>query len=199
MSPLGAWGVFAIAGADGAGVPLPGAVDAVVASYVYTHNPLHAWVYVLMAAAGSTAGCIVVYIIGYLGGEVALQRRMSREKFEKTRQSFERNKFLALALPAVLPPPFPFKVFVLAAAVFEVKLPHFLVAIFSGRIVRYSVLAVLTIEFGPGIVSVATLLVRRHLLLTVVVLGGIIAAVLIVRRLRRAAVKPLEEHTSKLP
>ncbi len=185
LSPLGPWGVFAIAAADGAGIPLPGAVDAVVASYVYTHNPLHAWIYVLMAAAGSTAGCIVVYGIGYLGGEVVLERRMPREKFERIRLSFEHNKFLALALPAMMPPPFPFKVFVLAAAAFEMKLLHFLLAIFGGRIVRYGVLALLTIVFGPGIVSLVTLLVRRHLAVTLVVLAAAILAVFIVRRMRR--------------
>jgi membrane protein YqaA with SNARE-associated domain len=184
LKPLGAWGVFAIAGIDGMGVPLPGAVDVVVASYVY-NQPLMAWWYVIVAAIGSTLGCLVLYFIGYQGGEVLLRKRMSPEKFERTRQSFEKHRVLALMFPAMLPPPFPFKVFVLSAAVFEMKLSHFVVAIVGGRLIRFAVLALLTIKFGPEVVQFIGNTVRRHLVAVGLLFLALIAIGWLVKRLRR--------------
>lgn len=185
LKPLGAWGVFAIAGIDGMGIPLPGAVDAVLATYVY-NRPVLAWLYVLIASVGSALGCLVLYFIGYQGGEVLLRKRMSPQKFERTRRSFEEHRFLALMLPALLPPPFPFKIFVLSAAVFEMTLPHFLLAIFSGRLIRFAIISLLTIKFGPHIVTFIGTSVRHHfgmILLIVAVLAGL---GMLVRRMRRS-------------
>lgn len=184
MKPLGAWGVFAIAGIDGVGIPLPGAVDVVVATYVYS-NPMLAWLYVIVASAGSALGCLVLYFIGYQGGEVLLRKRMSPEKFEKTRVSFENHRFLALMFPAMLPPPFPFKIFVLSAAVFEMRLSHFLIAIVSGRLIRFALLALLTIRFGPQIVTFTATAVRQHIGLVLLIIAAILGMVLLLRRLRR--------------
>lgn len=184
LKPLGAWGVFAIAGIDGVGIPLPGAVDVVVATYVYS-NPMLAWLYVIVASAGSALGCLVLYFIGYQGGEVLLRKRMSPEKFEKTRVSFENHRFLALMFPAMLPPPFPFKIFVLSAAVFEMRLSHFLIAIVSGRLIRFALLALLTIRFGPQIVTFTATAARQHIGLVLLIIAAILGMVLLLRRLRR--------------
>jgi membrane protein YqaA with SNARE-associated domain len=92
------------------GVPL----DPVVATYVY-QNRSHALLYPVMAAAGSAAGYVILYWIGYKGGEALLIKRMSRAKFERIRASFDRHEFWALMVPSMLPPPFPFKAVVLAA------------------------------------------------------------------------------------
>jgi uncharacterized membrane protein YdjX (TVP38/TMEM64 family) len=64
--------------------------------------------------------------------------------------------------PAMLPPPFPFKLFVLAASAFEMRFTHFLAAVFAGRFVRFFVLAILTIQFGPQVVHLVGSLVRQH-------------------------------------
>src|SRR5215471_5940189 len=92
LKPLGSWAVFAVAAIDSAffGVPL----DPVVAAYVY-QNRSHALIYPLMAAAGSAAGCLILYWIGYKGGEVLLLKRMSRAKFERIRASFDQHEFWA--------------------------------------------------------------------------------------------------------
>jgi membrane protein YqaA with SNARE-associated domain len=185
LKPLGSWGVFAIAGIDSAGVPLPGASDAIVASYVY-NDPRKAWLYVLMAALGSALGCCVIYAVGYAGGEMLLQDRMPAGRFNRIRASFERHRFLALAFPAMLPPPFPFKLFVLAAAAFEVTLPHFLLAIILGRLARYGALALLTIQFGPQVVMLTGTLLRRHLAVTLATLAAVVIAVVLWRRRGRA-------------
>jgi membrane protein YqaA with SNARE-associated domain len=168
LKPLGSWAVFAIAGIDSAffGIPL----DPVVAGYVYQDRP-HFLLYPLMASTGSAVGCIILYLIGYKGGEVLLERRISRAKFNKIRSSFDRHEFWAMMFPAMIPPPFPFKLFVLAAAVFEMNFWHFLLAIFAGRMVRFLILSALVLKFGPQVVAFASALAAKHWLALLLAIG----------------------------
>lgn len=190
LKPLGAWGVFVIAGLDGAAVGLP--MDVVVAGYVY-QNRARFLLYVLMASAGSALGSIVLYLIGYTGGEAVLRKRISPERFDKLHRAFDQHPFWSLMVPAMLPPPTPFKLFVLAAAISEMQFGHFLLAIFSGRFVRFLVLALLTMKFGPQIVDVTGTLSRHHLRW---VLGGVVLGALIwlgARRPWKAQTQPREK------
>ncbi len=182
LKPLGIWGVFVIAAIDGSFFGLP--MDAVVASYVYRDHSRFS-LYVLLASAGSAIGSIVLYVIGYAGGEALLRKRMSPQRFEKIHRSFDRHEFWALMFPAMLPPPTPFKLFVLAAAGFEMNFGHFLLAIFLGRFVRFLVLALLTMKYGEGVVAVVGNLFRTHLHVTLGVLGGLPLLVWLVFQWRR--------------
>jgi membrane protein YqaA with SNARE-associated domain len=181
LKPLGAWGVFAIAALDGSlfGMPL----DAIVAGYVYTDRSRFL-LYVLMASAGSVLGSIVIYIIGYQGGEALLRKRIPPERFAKIHAGFEKHPFWALMLPAMLPPPTPFKLFVLAAGVSEMRFSHFLLAIFSGRLVRFTILAVLVLRFGPDIVQIAGALFRQHFSWVLGALAVGLVIWLVVRRVK---------------
>lgn len=173
LAPLGIWGVGAIAFADSALLGMP--VDLMVATYVYQdHRRL--LFYVVMAALGSTLGSIPLYIIGYVGGEKVLRKRISEERFLEIHRSFERHEFWALMFPGMLPPPTPFKIFVLGAAVFEMRFRDFLAAIFAGRFVRFLVLALLTLWFGPRIVGLMGTVFKRHLYW---VLGAVALGILI--------------------
>ncbi len=171
LKPLGIWGVFAIAAVDSALLGMP--VDAVVVGYVYNDRKRFVF-YVGMAALGSALGSIPLYVIGYLGGEEVLRKRISAARFNKIHRSFEKHEFLALMLPGMLPPPLPFKLFVLGAAVFEMRFSYFLTAIFAGRLVRFTFWSLLALAFGPQIVGLVGELFRRHFywVLAVVVLGG---------------------------
>jgi membrane protein YqaA with SNARE-associated domain len=151
LAPLGVWGVFAISAVDAAFMGLP--MDPIVASYIYK-NPHGFLLYVLLAASGSAVGSIVIYVIGYTGGEMLLRKRLSPARFEKIHASFEKHEFLALMLPAILPPPTPFKAVVLAAAAFEMSFGRFLLAIFAGRFFRFLILGFLTLRFGPQVVEI---------------------------------------------
>jgi membrane protein YqaA with SNARE-associated domain len=144
---------------DAAAVGLP--MDAVVAGYVYQDRSRFL-LYVLMASVGSALGSIVPYGVGYTGGEALLRKRMSPQRFEKIHRAFEKHPFWGLMFPAMLPPPTPFKLFVLAAAASEMQFTHFLLAIFSGRFVRFLVLALLTLKFGPQIVQITGTLFVQH-------------------------------------
>jgi len=159
LQPLGAWGVFVVAALDGAAFGLP--MDLVIGGYV-SQNHARLLLYVLMGAAGSALGSLVVYGIGYAGGEEVLRKRVTPERFAKLHAAFEKHPFWSLMFPAMLPPPTPFKLFALGAAVAEMSIGHFVLAIFLGRMVRFLVLGILVVEFGPGIVHTLRAFFSHH-------------------------------------
>lgn len=159
LAPLGAWGVFVVAALDGAAFGLP--MDLVIGGYV-AQNHARLLLYVLMGAAGSALGSLVIYAIGYKGGEELLRKRVTPERFEKLHAAFEKHPFWSLMFPAMLPPPTPFKLFALGAAVAEMSVGHFLLAIFLGRTVRFLVLGILVVEFGPGVVHTLRIFFSHH-------------------------------------
>ena len=194
LKPLGMWGVFAVATLDGAALGLP--IDVVVGGYV-AGNRSRWLLYVVMAAAGSALGSLVVYAIGYAGGEELLRKRVSQARFEKLHAAFETHPFWSLMFPAMLPPPTPFKAFALGAAVAEMSVTHFLLAIFFGRMIRFFLLAVLVLKFGPGVVHQLRIFFSHHFhwVLIVAVLG--VGTWWLVRRFRRRISDPA--HSSQTP
>lgn len=168
---------------DSAAIPLP--IDAILAVYIWDDKS-HFWAYVVLAAAGSAIGGLLPYWIGRGGGEIYLHKHVNHRRFDQLRERFENKEFVAVLVPSMLPPPTPWKVFVFAAGVFEMRVPWFLLAVFLGRIVRWMALAILVLELGPGAVG----LVAHHgAALVAGVAGAALLAVLIwwwVRR-RKAA------------
>lgn len=186
LIPLGPWGVFLIAVLDAAALGVP--MDPIVATFVYK-DPSRALFYALMGAAGSALGSLVPYAIGYKGGEALVVKKVGRERFAKIHGLSEKYGDLALIVPGMLPPPTPFKLFVFSAGVLEMNWLHFLLAIFTGRVLRFSILAALTIEFGPGIVQMIETLIKQHRGIALGVLVALIAvgvAIYVVRKKKRA-------------
>src|SRR5579864_307938 len=191
LKPLGIWGVFAIAALDGAAFGLP--VDVAVGGYVSQDHGR--WLlYVFMASAGSAIGSLVVYAIGYAGGEELLRKRVSPARFEKLHAAFDEHPFWSLMFPAMLPPPTPFKIFALGAAVAEMRISHFLLAIFAGRMVRFTVLAILVVEFGPGVVHTLRIFFSHHFHWILIAAVVALAACLLRRRRRRALQTIQSQH-----
>jgi membrane protein YqaA with SNARE-associated domain len=179
LQPLGVWGVFAVAALDGAAVGLP--MDVVVGGYVaQDHKRL--LLYVLMAAAGSALGSLVIYAIGYKGGEELLRKRVSAARFEKLHTAFDKHPFWSLMFPAMLPPPTPFKLFALGAAVAEMSISHFLLAIFLGRTVRFLVLGILVLKFGPGVIHTLRIFFSHHFHWLLIAAAVALAVWLLLRR-----------------
>ena len=174
--------MLAFAAVDGSFLGMP--LDAIFVGYVYNDRSRFL-MYVLLASAGSAVGSIVLYVIGYTGGEVLLRKRLSPERFEKIHESFEHHKFWELMFPAMLPPPTPFKIVVLAAAAFEMNFAHFLLAIFAGRFVRFLIEALLTLWFGPQIVTLTGNLFAHHFVWILVGVGALVVGWLIWRRAKR--------------
>ena len=192
LQPLGAWGVFAIAALDGAAAGLP--MDVVVGGYV-AQNHSRFLLYVLMAAAGSALGSLVIYAIGYAGGEELLRKRVSAARFEKMHAAFDKHPFWSLMFPAMLPPPTPFKLFALVAAVTEMSIGHFLLAIFFGRVVRFLVLGILVLEFGPGVVHTLRIFFSHHFHWIVLAAIGMLAVLLVLKRRERHTASRLAERS----
>lgn len=182
VKPLGVWGVFTIAALDGAAVGLP--LDFVVAGYVAQNHHL-LLLYVLLAAAGSAAGSLVIYAIGYKGGEELLRKRVSAERFERLHSAFDKHPFWSLMFPAMLPPPTPFKLFAIAAAVTEMSLSHFVTAIFLGRTVRFLLLGILVVKFGPQIVSTLGGVFAHHFYWVLILAAAGLVVWLTLRRARK--------------
>ena len=160
----GVLGVGAIAVLDSSSIPVP--MDAILALYVW-NDKRHFWVYCLMAAAGSALGGLLPYGLGRAGGELFLLKRVDRAKFEKMRDRFQRQEFLAVMIPSMMPPPAPWKMFVFASGVFEMRVWNFLLAVFVGRMLRWLALSLLVLKLGPGAVD----LVARHAVPTVIAVG----------------------------
>jgi membrane protein YqaA with SNARE-associated domain len=157
---LGFWGAGPIAILDSSSIPIP--IDAYLAVSMW-NDKRHFWLYVLLAAAGSAIGGLLPYGLGRAGGELFLLKRINRQRFESIRDRFERQEFLAVMIPSMLPPPAPWKVFIFASGVFEMRIPDFLLAVFAGRAVRWFVLSLLVLKLGPGAADI----VAHHALATV--------------------------------
>jgi membrane protein YqaA with SNARE-associated domain len=165
----GIWGVAAVAVLDSSSIPVP--MDAILAVYVWNDKP-HFWVYCLMAAAGSALGGLLPYGLGRAGGELFLLKRVNRAKFERLRDRFQRQEFLAVMIPSMMPPPAPWKMFIFASGVFEMRIPVFLLAVFAGRMFRWLALSLLVLKLGPGAVD----LVARHAVPTVLIVSALAVA-----------------------
>jgi len=166
---LGAWGAFLVAVMDSSSVPVP--IDAVLAVYIWGHKGTF-WIYVALAAAGSAVGGLLPYWIGRAGGELFLLKRINRTRFDALRARFEKQEFLAVMIPSMLPPPTPWKIFVFAAGVFEMRVAPYMLAVFCGRLIRWMVLGMLVIELGPGAVA----LIAHHSLATIAAVGSLAIA-----------------------
>jgi membrane protein YqaA with SNARE-associated domain len=184
LAKLGFWGVGLIAVVDSSTLPVP--MDALLAVMIW-QNKSHFWIYCLAGAAGSAIGGLLPYGLGRAGGELFLLKRVNRERFESMRTKFERQEFLAVLVPSMLPPPTPWKAFVFAAGVFEMRVMPFMMAVFAGRLVRWLVLSLLVLKLGPSAVSLMTDVVKDHLavFLGVLVLVFVAIGVWVVLKLRK--------------
>jgi membrane protein YqaA with SNARE-associated domain len=165
----GILGVGAVAVLDSSSIPVP--MDAILAIYVWNDKG-HFWLYCLMAAAGSALGGLLPYWLGRAGGELFLLKRINRARFERLRDRFQRQEFLAVMIPSMMPPPAPWKMFVFASGVFEMRVPNFLLAVFVGRMLRWLVLSLLVLKLGPSAVD----LVERHAVPLVLIVGALAVA-----------------------
>jgi membrane protein YqaA with SNARE-associated domain len=144
---LGGPGLALVAFLDSTFLPLPGITDLLLVVMV-TRRPGAMVVYVLLTVAGSVAGCLVMHTIGRKGGEALVRQRFTGEKTERAMAALQRNGVMAVLIPSLLPPPAPFKIFVLLAGVVGISAVRFAIAIALGRSARYFALGFLALRFG---------------------------------------------------
>jgi membrane protein YqaA with SNARE-associated domain len=169
LAKFGIWGIGALALLDSSSIPVP--MDAFLAISIWNDKGRF-WMYCLLAAVGSAIGGLVPYGLGRAGGELFLLKHVNRARYERMRIRFERQAFLAMTVPSMLPPPTPWKAFVFAAGVFEMRVLPFMAAVFCGRMIRWLVLSVLVLKLGPGAVEIVA-----HHSLTVVAVAGALAVI----------------------
>ena len=186
LMTFGAFGLFGIALLDSALLPLPSGPDLIMIT-LSTVNPAWMPVYALAATVGSTIGCTMLYLVARRAGDGAL-KRVSPKKRERIENLLGRYDMLAIMTPAVLPPPFPFKPFILGAGVFKLKTTRFVVAVFVGRAIRFLVEGWLAIQFGED----ALRIIREHGVKVLIAVGVVLLVLLAVKvyrqRLRKSPV-----------
>ena len=144
---IGGPGLFFIAFLDSSFLSLPEINDILVIATVIENPELMPY-YAFMATAGSVTGCLVLYVIGRRGGEALLKRRFAGPRLDRAMRFSKKYGVLAVVVPAILPPPAPFKVFVLLAGVARVPLPQFAAAVAVGRGFRYFGEGWLAVRYG---------------------------------------------------
>ncbi len=199
LKPLGVWGIGALAFIDSAAIPMP--IDPLVIDYV-AHDHHRFLLYSFMAAAGSAIGSLIPFYVGRAGGELFLLKRINRDRYERLRDRFEKQEFLAIMVPAMMPPPMPVKLFEFAAGVFEMRILWFLGAIFAGKIIRFLLWSVITVFYGPALIRTIVHTFHRHLGLFLGLVGILIVLLVayVLRKVfdrRRGLAIPIEERSPR--
>ena len=143
---FGAPGLFVLCLLDSTFVPLPSFADLLLIGLSMT-NPHWMPVYVFLAVLGSTIGCVILYFISRRAGGRAL-RKFSPAKQKRVKDLIDRYDVLSVLVASLMPPPFPFKLFVISAGVFRFNLIRFTIAIFAGRLFRFLLEGYLAVRYG---------------------------------------------------
>ncbi len=167
---IGGPGLFVVAFLDSSFLSLPEVNDLLVIAMVRNDTESMPY-YALMATLGSIAGCLVLYMLGRRGGDSLIRRRFGGPRLTRAMELSQRYGILAVAIPAILPPPAPFKVFVLLAGVAKVPISQFVTAVALGRGFRYFAEGWLAVRYGE---QAETLLVENGGVVSVA-LAGIVA------------------------
>lgn len=175
-SALGGLGLFLVAFLDSSVLTFPVANDLIVIQ-LSIQNPARMPYYATMATLGSLAGCLVLYYLARKGGEAYFRKHVGGRP-ERIRRWLDRNSFLAVAIPSVLPPPMPFKAFVVAAGVFQARRRIFIAALVIGRGFRYFAEGFLAVRYGADAVRYLS---EHKLLFTAIVAAFILASYFVSR------------------
>ena len=176
---------------DSSLLSLPEVNDYLVVARCYTH-PRAVFLFPMFAAIGSVLGCLLLYTILSRGGRAVLHRRFRVEHVQQVEQWYARFGILALAVPAVMPPPMPFKIFVATAGALQFPRRKFLVTILVARSLRYYVEGILAVFFGERVIRFS----QDNGMLIISVFAGLLLVALVIYLLSnkgRAAVQSVKE------
>jgi membrane protein YqaA with SNARE-associated domain len=135
---------------DSSLLSLPEVNDYLVVARCYTH-PRTVFFFPMFAAIGSVLGCLLLYTILQRGGLALLHRRFKLERVQRVERAYARFGVLALAVPALLPPPLPFKIFVATAGALQFPRRRFLLTILIARSIRYYTEGILAVFYGERV------------------------------------------------
>ena len=181
---LGGSGLFVIAFLDSSFLSFPEVCDALIV-LLTVRNPAGMVFYALVTTLGSVSGCFALYSVGRKGGEAFLRKRFHARHVERAMGVFRRYGIFSILVPSLLPPPMPFKIFVLAAGVSDMRRADFLVAVGIGRSIRFFGIGMLALWKGRQAID----WLHENAATVGIVLGSLIAigAVALVWRRRKRA------------
>lgn len=179
LETFGALGLFGIALLDSALIPMAGGPDAVLL-VLSTNFPSRWPLYAAAATLGSTAGCVILYYLSARAGRSAL-KRFSEKKQKRVKDLLDRYDVLSVLVASILPPPFPFKLFVVSAGVFRLNVLRFAIAVGVGRAFRYLLEGYLAANYGEH----AKDLLARYYPVIGLGLAALIVVVFVARSLLR--------------
>jgi len=154
LLPYGGFGLMLLAVCDSSFVSLPEVNDILLMTFSIS-NPGGMVTYATLTTLGSLLGCALLYGVGRKGGEAFLRRtpRMTDDKLVRMQNWYRRHGVLAVIIPSLLPPPTPFKIFVLSAGAFGISWPKFIAAVVVGRGIRYFSEGILAVIYGPAAID----------------------------------------------
>ena len=190
---FGAFGLFGIALLDSALIPLPGGPDAVLI-LLSTARPAWVPLYVVAATLGSAIGCLIFYYISRRAGKGAL-KRFSPGKQARVKELIDRYDVLTVLVASVLPPPFPFKIFIATAGVFRFSVLRFALAVVAGRGFRYALIGYAAAYYGEH----AKEMLARYYPYIGLGVAALVVAVFVVRHLLKKKNRPEGDERAATP
>ena len=172
---------------DSSLLSLPEINDYLVVGRCYKY-PSAAFYFPLFAAAGSVIGCNLLYTIVRRGGQAVLRKRFNLQSIKRVERAYERFGFLAIGIPAILPPPLPFKIFVATAGALEYPRWKFLMTVMIARSFRYYVEGILAVFYGRRVL----LFMKDNGLVILSIVGAVVLIGVIVYIIRRRRSVPTE-------
>lgn len=185
LSLYGGWGLFAIALSDSAGLSMPGLKDLLLI-YLASQHPGRAWIYAVACTLGTALGSSLIYELGR-GGARLVSRRLSEETVGRARRWLERNDFVTIVVASLLPPPLPFKPFLLAAGALRLNRLRFGAALLAGGALRFGFEGWIGVRYGVGGVE---FLKRNLMWISLAAIGLVIVLALIRRAFERTRAEP---------
>jgi membrane protein YqaA with SNARE-associated domain len=161
-------------------------------------DPSAAFYFPLFAAIGSVIGCNLLYTIVRRGGQAVLRKRFPLQSIKRVERAYERFGFFAIAIPAILPPPLPFKIFVATAGALEYPRWKFLLTVMIARSLRYYVEGILAVYYGRRVL----LFMKDNGLVIVSIVGSLVLIGLIIYfivRQRKIARAPIDAEGEEVP
>lgn len=174
---LGPWGIFLVSLSDSALIPMPQGVDALLIAQAIA-SPSSAYLAAALAVVGSLLGSLILYFLARRGGQVMLEKKVSKSGVEKMRRQVEEYGAMVLFLPTAIPLPLPMKLFVIAAGVFQMRLAAFCGVLVVARSIRYFGEAYVGIRYGEH----ATAFLKENALLGLGIAVVVIAVFYAVHR-----------------
>ena len=152
LLPYGGVGLMLLAICDSSFLSLPEVNDILLMTFSM-ERPDQMVLYATLTTIGSLVGCAMLYSVGRSGGKAFLRKRFSDTRLARVEQWYSKYGMLAVIIPSLLPPPTPFKIFVLSAGTFGISWPRFLTAVAVGRSLRYFSEGILAVVYGASAIE----------------------------------------------